>query len=283
MPTVHADIIAGNSGDLTIRGWEFSRVFKVADLVGAGYEMLVEAVDATGIPFGASHPTIPDAFAVRFTPESIESVGNAVTVIITYRQFNEDYRVNLGNRAINFETTNYVSNTDTGELSEMVLTYIYPDDYPHDTSKQGLTDTQGVRVSIKTLDPTIVISRTEWVSILADGLSGWGVGVKLTGEMLTDRSLLYSQSLNKSGWNLRPNDDAKRWQCRIDAVSAEDGLAWRVTYTFEYDELHWQVAEKFQDPHTNQPVPDATDPSQSGAAVLFDQFLEQDFTLLELR
>ena len=256
MPVVKPDIIQGNSGRRTVKGWEFSRVFTVSQLVGNGDAMLVEAVNATGIPlYGEAHPEIPTAFAIEHDPESISSTGNAVRVIVTYREFAQDYMIELGSRKLNVPITSYLP-TATGPRTHMVLGYTYPSDYALNTALQGTTQYDGVEVEAQIFYPTISITRTEYTSISADALSGHAKGAKLTGEMLTDRGLKYNGRTNWKGWNLRPTDDAELWRCEITAASAENGLAYRVRYFFSFDILKWKFSATFKDPLTGEPVAD---------------------------
>jgi hypothetical protein len=296
MAIVKPDIIDGNSGRFTIKGWEFSRVFIVSELTSRGDQMLVEAVTASGMPiYGEPHPQIPTAFAIEFNPESIPSNGNAVQVTVQYREFGQDYTIELGTRKLMVPTTDYFW-TVNNIVKPMQLYYNYPADYKANEKLQGITEGQGVEIEVQQFFSTIVITRTEFMSILADALSGHPVGVKLTGEMLTDRGNIYNGSTNKAGWNLRPNDDADSWRCEMTAASAENGLAYRVRYAFSFDPKHWEAPATFKDPYTGEPVPDSDkvvlprpvllpiDYPLDGLAARrnFRVFKQQDFSSLEL-
>ena len=258
MPTIKSDIIDGNRADLSVKGWEFSRVFIVHDLTAPGYAMLVEAVDFLGLVYGQPHPEIPAARAVRITPESIGESGNAARVTVQYREFLQDFRVELGNRLLTNKTSNAIINPSAGTAqAPMKLFYRYPDDYKTDTDRAGeLADTQGVTLDVQDYFPTIIITRTEYTTTLADTVAGWPAGIALTGEILTDRGVNYNGKTNLSGWNLRPSDQEYTWRCEITSSSAEDGLAYRVRYKFLYDPNQWMVTESYVDPLTGQTVPD---------------------------
>lgn len=292
MALVTEDIIQGNAGRLTISGWEFSRQFTVSELTSAGYAMLVEAVSATNIPIGDPHPAIPLAKAIEFDPESIPTSGNQVRVTILYREFSQDYRTELGSRVLTTEQSEYLlfPNASPGsDTAAMKLEYVYPDDYKLDPEKAGTrADDQGVTIDRQDYYPTIIITRTEFSTIEADTLSGWTIGVTLTGEILTDRMLKYNGRTNEAGWNIRPDDGEHLWRCELTAASAEEGLAYRVRYVFSYDPDKWKNQATYIDPLSGQPVPDPSDAvSFPGGGVgksikTFDQFYAQDFSLLGL-
>jgi len=293
MPFIKSDIIDGNGARLTTKGWEFDRIFVVSELTAPGYAMLVEAVDFTGVQFGDPHPEIPLAKAFEFLPASIPNSGNSVRITIPYREFSQDYRVELGSRVLTTETANSFDNPNdpNSPSNAMVLQYAYPADYKANASKANtLADEQGIRVSVQDYYPTIVITRTEFTTISADTLSGHPVGITLTGEILTDRGLNYNGYTNLAGWNIRPSDPEHVWRCEITSSSAEDGLAYRVRYAFSYDPNQWRFNATYIDPITGQSVPDPGDVFApfSVAPVIgvsefdFDQYLAQDFTLLEL-
>lgn len=283
MPFIISDLIDGNRASVTSKGWEFTRIFTVGELTAPGYAMLVEAVDFSGIVIGEPHPEIPSAKAVSIDPESVTETGNAVRLTVQYREFGQDYRVEIGSRILTTETANYLTtpNTIGGDIVPMTLDYTYPADYKTDPDKAGvLADTQGVRVDVQDYFPTIVITRTEYTTISADALSGWAVGVQLTGEILTDRGVNYNGKTNLSGWNLRPFDVEHIWRCEITATSAEDGLAYRVRYAFSYDPNLWRFNATFVDPLTGHPVPDPDLVADSEKD--FDMYEAQNFSLLEL-
>ncbi len=295
MPVVKQDIIEGNSGRRTVRGWEFSRVFIVSELVGFGDQMLVEATNATGVPLpGEAHPEIPFAFAIEFDPESIPSMGNAVRVVVTYREFAQDYLIEIGTRKLMRPRTDYFHVAGADPIP-MKLYYTFPADYKLSEKMQGVTEVQGAEIEVQEFFSTIAITRTEFTSISADTLSGYPLGVKLTGQMLTDRSNLYNGSLNAEGWNLRPDDDADLWRCEMTAASAENGLAYRVRYFFSYDPDHWLAPATFKAPFSGEPVADSDRvvdrpsplpidwPADDRAAKNdFPVFKQQNFTLLEI-
>jgi hypothetical protein len=84
----------------------------------------------------------------------------------------------------------------------------------------------------------------------------------------------------------------------MSAISAEDGLAYRVRYAFSHDPKKWKFSATFKDPNTGEPVAD-TDRAIPGADLPvplpqgwpidnkvtkqeFPIFETQDFSLLEL-
>ena len=295
MPVVKPDIIQGNSGRRTVKGWEFSRVFIVSELTSNGDAMLVEAVNTTGVPlYGDAHPEIPTAFAVEHDPESIPSTGNAVRVIVTYREFAQDYIIEIGSRKLMRPRTDYYPTAGAPAIP-MKLYYTYPSDYALNEKMRDKTESDGAEIEVQEYYPTIVISRTEFTSIAADALSGHAAGAKLTGEMLTDRGLKYNGRTNWKGWNLRPSDDPDSWRCEMTAVSAENGIAYRVRYMFSFDPDHWLAPATYKDPFSGEPIPDPDrvvtrpDPlppdwptDDLAAKNEFSVFKQQNFTLLEL-
>jgi hypothetical protein len=82
---VKIDIIDGNSGSFTRRGWELTRIAIVDGLTGNPWEMIPEAVltvTATyGIQIGSPHPFITTAFVDEIIPGSISTAGNQVRTI----------------------------------------------------------------------------------------------------------------------------------------------------------------------------------------------------------
>lgn len=281
MPVVTEDTIEGSGANLTIKGWVFERVFTVTELVEVGSAKYVEAVDATGIPFGASHPAIPTAFAIEFTPSPLQS-SDAVAVTIRYKEYAQDYLTEIGSRTLNDETIGWLNNPDASDgdpRDSMVLLYTYEDDYKLKPELAGELVEQSVRLSVQMYFPTIVITRTEFLTIGADTLSNHATGFPLTGEILTDRQLLYNGRTNKANWALRPNDAKHLWRLEMTAVSAEDGLAFRVRYAFSYDPNEWRFEATYIDPYSGQPVPN---PIDNIGKINYDQYLAQNFTLLEL-
>lgn len=278
MPVVYPDIIEGNSGNLGFNGWEFTRVFKVDGLVSAGWAMLIEATLASGVPrMNDSHPSIIDAYVVELTPESIPESGKAVTVIITYRQFTQNRLIKVGSRLVTKETTEYMDNQDTGTVADMNLDYVYPTGH----ILAGKTDTQGVNLAIQLPFPSFTISRTEWLTIPADSLSGYALGIQLTGRILTDRGKIFNSALNKANWQLFPGDAEGTWQVFIDATSSGNGFDWRVNYHFAYDKDKWKYHAVYQDPTDSQPVPDPTFATPHSKDD-FAQYRFRDFDLLVL-
>jgi hypothetical protein len=278
MSFVLPDIIEGNGGRFTIKGWEFSRIFTVQDLTSAGDAMMVEATLALNIPIGTAHPTIPTAFAIEFNPESISGVGNAARVTVLYREFSQDIRVDVGSRALDTQTSQYIVNIDDEDedLDEMVLWNAASD-----------PPSQGVLLNHKSYPPVFTITRTEFTTIEADAESGHPIGVKLTGEILTDRCVEYNGKLSNGDWDLRPNDKQSNWQCQMSGTSAEDGLAFRVAYVFTYAPS-WDYEATFKDPLTGEPVPNPDHEVGGPASFVksgrkqFSQYYTADFNKLEL-
>ena len=287
MATVKSDILTTNTASLGFNGWEFKRGFDVSGLVGPGYAMGIEAYNDPGVPkMDDAHPSIPDAYVVDVSPEPIGSVGDAQRLIYTYRQFTENYQVSVGYRMANFETTGYIDNVDagviSGNVSAMTLEYDYPADHSEKANEPG--DKQGVTLGVQRPLPTITISRTEWLTNAADVANGYALGIQLTGQILTNRGLIYNGALNKAGWNLRPSAYAGRWRCLMEATSAENGFDWRVTYRFESDNRDWKYRATYKDITTNEAVPDPTNvaPTATGSQKDFDQYLHEDFSKLGL-
>ena len=293
------DIIDGNSGTLGFNGWEFTRIAIVNELVQPGWAMIVEATLDPGVPkMNESHPTIPDAYVVEVQPESMVFSGNTVRLVITYRQFTENYQVNLIGRKVIENRAWYVKNQtgidppgnppghkakkESGITEAMTLSYTYPEDHPVE-GLRGVTDTQGVNLDVSVTVPDIVIQRTEWLTNLSDTLSGYPIGVQLTGNILLDRSVIYSDSLNAAGWNIRPFDKQGIWQCSITSQSVGNGFDWRVTYRFRFDKNSWEYNAVFEDESKGQPVPDPTYGAPVQSEDDFAQYYLRDFSLLELR
>jgi len=281
------DIIQGNNARLSVKGWEFDRVFTVSELTAQGSAKLVEAVQATNIPYGQSHPAIATAYALEFVPESLES-ADAARVTIRYREYAQDYVTEIGSRVLSKETTEafFDPNAADGDPDVMKLTYLYPDDYALKPELQGVEVSQGVNVSVQNYFPTIVITRTEFTTISADIVNGYPAGASLTGQMLTDRAKDYNGTINKPGWNIRPFDSEHVWRLEMSAVSAEDGLAYRVRYAFAYDPDKWSYLGVYVDPYTGEPIPNPENPlpsnPQEGSKGRYPMYLAKDFTLLDL-
>jgi hypothetical protein len=198
----------------------------------------------------------------------------------------------IGSRVVNKDTTEFFTdpNSRVSSKDNMVLVYTYPDDYDKAEGFAGTQQKDGLLLSKKEYPGLIVISRTEFTSIAADAESGHAVGVKLTGEMLKDRVKLFNGKTNKSGWTISPGDPEHVWQCNLFAVSAEEGLAFRVTYSFSYDSDKWQYTGTFKDPNTGEPIPNPEEGEEEDSNASFnnfsrkrfDQYLAEDFDLLEL-
>lgn len=287
MAVVKEDITQGNNARLTIKGWEFDRIFIVSELTSFGSDKLVEAVQATNVPFGQSHPSISTAFALEFTPESLES-ADAARVTIRYREYSQDYITEIGSRVLSKETSETFldPNAADGDPATMKLTYKYPDDYELRPDLQGVEVPQGVRVSVQNYFPTIVITRTEFTAITADVDNGYAAGSPLTGEMLTDRAKVFNGKLNKANWNIRPADPEHVWRLEMSAVSAEDGLAYRVRYAFAFDPDKWSFLAVYIDPYSGQPISDPENPLPSNpdeaSEADYPMYLAEDFTALDL-
>ncbi len=279
MPKVKLDIIEGNSGNISFNGWEFNRVAIVSELTSAPAGMLIEATTTSGVPkMNDSHPFIVDAYVVDVQPESINTVGNAVRLNITYRQFTPDVRVTIGSRKIIDETSQHFSNQATQEKDFMKLGYTYPAGH----ILEGQTDTQGVTLQVPLEFPSFTFSRTEWLSNSADALSGFALDQQLNGNILSERSKKFNTALNSTIWNIKSSDPIKTWQCKMNAASTGNGFDWRVNYTFSFNSLEWTHLGTYNDPTTNQPVPDAslTLPSPDPSAKRFAHYIIQDFNLL---
>ena len=291
MSFVRPDIIEGNGGRFTVKGWEFSRIFTVEGLTSAGQAMMVEATVALNIPIGTPHPTIPAARAIEFIPESISGVGDAARITVMYREFSQDIRVDIGSRKLSTPTTQYIdaNSLDTVRDKLMKLWYTYPADYTVNPDDAGTTKEQGVKADVQDYFSTFTITRTEFTSISADALSGHPVGVTLTAEMLINRGDKYTGFVNLPNWDFLPNDPANKWRCEMSSTSAEEGLAFRVSYAFSSDPNKWRLKETFKDPNTGEPVPDPVGeeiddpaPETENSRKWFDMFPVQDFNLLEL-
>lgn len=279
MPTVKLDVIDGNSAGISFNGWEFNRVAIVSDLVSAPSGMLIEATTTTGVPqMNDAHPFITDAYVVDVQPESINTVGNAATLNITYRQFTPNIQVRVGSRKIIDETSGYFADQANQIKDFMKLGYTYPAGH----LLEGQTDTQGVRLQVPLEFPEFTYSRTEWLTSQADALSGYTPGFQIDGNVLSDRSKKFNTALNSTVWQIKPSDPVKSWQCRMDATSSGNGFDWRVNYTFSFSTVEWTHQATYIDPTTNQPVPDPslTSPATDPSAKRFAHYITQDFNLL---
>ena len=232
------------------------------------------------------HPEIIDAYVINVTPESIHNVGNAMRLIYTYRQLIPNIQTTIGVRTIMLPTTEFYVNPDvTDTLKPMKLTYKYPADYTPDPDKAGEEEQQGVDLEVSLDLPTFTITRTEWLTNLADAESGYGIGKQLTGEILTDRGLKFNNRLNKANWDLRPIAIAGRWKLKMTAESTENTFDWRVTYNFTHDEGLWKYPATYQDPQLDQPIPDPVEQTNTlldGNFFKFDQYRRADFNKLGL-
>jgi len=294
MATIKQDIIQGNGARLTAKGWEFERVFIASNFSSNGDARLIEAVQSLNIVYGDAHPAMSTAFATDFSPESMSS-NDTVRVTVKYREYSQNYLIEIGTRKLMKPTTEYCPYRENNDTLPMLLYYKFPDDYELDDNIRGKTKAIGVKAKVQTYYPTLTITRTEFVSIGADTLSGYGTGLKLTGQMLIDRGKLYNGRLNQGHWNLRYDDPMASWRCEITSQSAEEGLAYRVRYSFEYDEDLWNFPATFKDPYTGEPVPDIDTPCDRPSTLpvdwagddlmtsrIFPMFQVQNFSLLGL-
>jgi hypothetical protein len=287
MITIAEDTIEGNNATLDFNGWGFSRSFIVGGLTGPGYAMAIEAYNQNVPKMNDSHPSIADAYVVNVTPESVANVGNAMRLVYSYRQLIPNYQTTIGVHSTNVRTQSYYTNPGVNSTRAiMKLTYPYPADYLPDPAKAGTEESQGVDLDVSMDLPDFTVTRTEWTTIAADALSGHAVGIQLTGKILTDRGLIYNNSLNKANWNLRPGASAGRWKLKMTAESTENTFDWRVSYqcTSEFTDA-WKYDAVYDDPQLGQPVPDPVfqaDNAQDGSFKKFAQYLHRDFSLLGL-
>jgi len=280
MPVIHPDIIEGNVGRLGINGWEFDRIFTVSELETAGWNMLVEATLASGMPvMNDPHPSIINAYVVDFATESLS--GNTVKVTVIYRQFTENYLVSIGSNIVTREVTDYLTDQTTGTTAPMKLEYTYPAGH----ILEGKTDNQGAMAAVRFHFPQFTVSRTEWLTRAADALSGHAIGIQLTGNILSDRGDIYNNSLNKANWFVKSGDPEGSWQCVINANSLGNGFDWRVNYTFTKDTLLWNFIPTYKDPTNNEPVPDPVETVAPtlGSKTAFPQYRVEDFNLLGIQ
>ncbi|RKX63607.1 MAG: hypothetical protein DRP42_07435 [Tenericutes bacterium] len=293
MAFIVSDTIDGNTASFGFNGWEFNRTFIVGGLIGPGFQMVIEAYAFPLAPkLNDGHPSVPDAYIVAVTHESVPNTSNAIQLNYTYRQLVENYQVSIGSHNVIGNTTKYLADQDAVKPSDnrkpMLLEYTYPDNYAPDPSKAGVTEQQGVDLDVELELPQFTISRTEWETRPADTLSGHPVGIQMTGRIATDRCQKFNSAINAANWVLRPNAFAGVWKLKMNAVSAETTLDWRFTYDFTYQRT-WKFWATYQDPQLDQPVPDP-DPIQSfeddlelpKSQHLFPQYRTMDFNLLEL-
>ena len=283
MSTVHIDIIDGNRADLGFNGWEFNRVAKVSGLTTTGYNRLVEAVFATGMPqMNDSHPSITDAYVVNLQPESTAS-NDVVMVDITYRQFTPNIQINIGQRSQTEDRVSYVSDQATGDLELMKLGYEFPADYPYKTAERGAEGTEefaDIELSVRKSRTDFVYQRTEWLTSNAD--DGIPIGIPMTGVIALARCRQWQDALNLAPWALFPTDPAKVWQVNVTAQSSLNGFDWRFTYSFKFDPEFWEYEAIYKDPATNQLVPDSSDtiPLAAPSRRNFAQYRTLDFNAL---
>ena len=284
---VITDIVDGNGARLTQRGWEFERIYFISDLVTIGSNMMVEAVATAGVSIGDQHPSIPFARVLEILPESIPTAGNQAKITYNYVEFAENYEYELtAGQSTKVTDKYYTDNTGAGVTGFMTVGYTYPEGYLNKPDVIGEEDFQALQANIFIAKPKIIISRTELLTIDADNSNGYPTGIPLTGNILTDRNLKYANKLNLSGWNIRPTDPEGQWLCDgIGSGSADNGISWRVRYTFtsDKDDL-WVFTGNFLDPVSGLPEPDATlvDDGANGKKE-FDMYLLRNFSLLGLR
>jgi hypothetical protein len=301
MSVVFSDIIEGNSANLSFNGWEFTRIFTVGELTGAGYQMTIEAYNDPGVPkMNDGHPEIPDAYVVDVVPESLSDVGDAIRLIYTYRQFTPNVRISIRSRKLNSDRYTFLEDQSLPARTHMLLGYKYPDvgdtaggysdiylpvtdrDTASPTFGEGITDVQGVLLQVSETRTDFTYSRTEWLTNAADLLNGYPIGFQLTGSVLAERARLFNDKLNLAGWSVFPTDLKGVWKCNIVADSSGNGFDWRVTYNFEFDPFSWVYRGTFNDGITNQPVDNGslTEPVLNPSIKDFDQYQTIDFDFL---
>ena len=262
------DLIEGNTAVLNESGWQFERIGHATGVPGVGYEKLVNAVaDTTDAPqIGDSHPDVATATLYEVQPISITATD--IRCRFLYRDRWTDVNITVGATLIQEDT-----NVDR-DGNAFRVGYTYPSDYEPNEEWRDKEVFKGGTLSKLIPQNTRVFNIREQFN--PDALSR-----------------VYTGTVNGLPWG---GDFARQWLCTgITGVSADGGLHWDNTYSFQFKVEGWFARVVFTDPNTGDPPDDIIQdlvpqdipigppdhPDLAGLKV-YPLYLETDFNDLEL-
>jgi hypothetical protein len=268
--TFRFDRVDGNAAKLTEKGWEsLVRIVTVSGLDAPnGYDRIHQAVQALfvqeGIVIGSPHPAEPSAFLKSISPESMDPQQLVMKLEYKSAPFP------LSNIRIGGTVTQVENNVDSAGI-DVILFYSYPEDYP-EQERAGTTEETGVKMPKLIQQIGVTITRQEYFDL--DGLT------PINHRILLNRSIFFQGHINSTVWNVDPDGAIGTWMCSsLEADTQDGGHSYSVVYKFLYRSPDWKEPVVFNDPNTNKPVPDLTDP-QSKQRV--QQYTGVDFNVLNL-
>jgi len=263
MEVVIIDILDGNSGNLNMRkGWTFDRQATVTGVIGNGYEKIINAANADGMPeMGSPHPH-PDLYNVLLQDKQCTSISNdIVTLTLKYRApdvfipTGDDVVINVGSSLSQTET-----NLDANG-NVLFTSYTYPADYERNVQMRGVTEDQPGIISKLIPQTTQQYVRLEEDSPLA--LSNTYVGAI--------NSVFFAGGAPKT------------WMCTgITGNSVDGGDTWSVTYSFQFKVDTWDTQLIYINPDTSKPPPFLTPAAIAAGVKSYQIYPLLDFNQLGL-
>ncbi len=241
MATVNWNLIEGETATLNREGWTATRGIIVSDIGSSyeGQEKIYRGFQSLGVEIGERHPTYPYSYLQSVSGTALSS--DIVKYDLTYEPMkNVPPEITVSGKLASVQTNLDVSG------DPITVSYTFPSDYKHDPNRANQTDTVTKQLNKSIPSATITVKRREII----------------TGSQLAERALYYEGTVNNSGWNIRPYDDANTWMCStIDGQLAGyilDGSLYYVydtVYVWEYQSEGWNQKIIYVDPNTGDPVP----------------------------
>ncbi len=254
--TVKLDLIQGNRGRKSDKGWEhLTRMAFVEGLSsGNGYERIHEAVLALysihGITIGTVHPAEPTAFVRYITPETISPTQIVLKITDKGYAFQTPV-INIGG-TVQQEQTN-----QDWDGNDIELEYTYPQNYP-EQDRAGSTEKTGASISVLSPRTSIHVKRQELFDL--DGTT------PITYKIILARSKLFQGTVNHGVWNVDPDAAVETWICtQLAGVSIDGGFSFTVSYSFIHNAKGWRSHVVFIDPNTGKPAKDLITEEDSAA------------------
>lgn len=213
------DLIAGasSSSDIT-KGEGAIRVFIVTGVVGDGYEILINAKKAPGVPqIGEPHPANVNILVLGVSADGISTDIITLTIRYAAPDFDQpvkDQVIITGGSSLTSAETNLDVNGNV-----ITTAYTYPEPYPEAPHLAGKTFTHGAMV--QKLVPTSRASLT-----------------RLEDQNPLIFSPIYTGRINSQPFLFFP---AGFWMCTdISGESQDGGATFNTTYSFEFKYDSWQ-------------------------------------------
>lgn len=233
--TVTPHILEGMALEHGANGYVARLAFGVTDITGGGADILVNAMNARGIPYwGQSHPTIIGLPVARRTarlePDSQRKVR--VEVVYEYPSGGGNFYINdpddlgPGSASIEYSNTVQAATTETDYLNELL--YVAPYTYtPPGAAAPVTTDARVAKVEMQQPAPIVRYRRRERYAPASEQASP------------SFKSALYTGAIN-SAETFR--DDPHFWMCTgITGVSDDGGRSYNVNYEFQYNPNSWDI------------------------------------------